>query len=120
MAQNWSGKVNTRFYGQDGGYAENTEEITYKSGRRISYLKNSRPRKTHALKIAVDDTKKTGGMTEFEYFLSWYENEILSGTLSFYLPDVITGLGEKEDRMTEPPSWTGQAIKEISIQLEEV
>ena len=122
MAQNWDEHVNTNFYGQDGGYAENTEEIEFKSGRSISYLKNSVPRKTHSVNLSLSDrdSEKTDELTEFGYFLNWYENTIKSGTLSFYLPDIATRLGTKEYRLTEPPSWTGQGVKEVSLSLEEI
>ncbi len=36
MAQNWSTHVNTDFYGQDGGYKDNTEKGEFKSGRTIN------------------------------------------------------------------------------------
>lgn len=122
MAEQWSAHVNTRFYGQDGGYSENTEKVEFKSGRTINYLKNSVPKKTHSLNLTVQDkgTPKIDGKTEFEHFLDWYENTIKSGTIPFYLTDIITGSGEKLYRIKEAPNWTGQKYKEVSIELEEV
>ncbi len=119
MAQEWDSHVNTRFYGQDGSYAENTEEVEFKSGRKIYYLKNSTPSKTHALSLTVDDREKVDGKTEFQWFLYWYENTIKSGTLSFYLTDIIAKEGTREYRITEPPTWEGLGAKEIELQLEE-
>lgn len=121
MAEQWSEHVNTKFYGQDGGYKENTEKVEFKSGRTVEYLKNSVPKKTHALNLSVKDkgTKKTDGKTEFEYFLEWYENTVKSGTVPFYLPDVITGSNTKLYKI-KVDGWTGQRNKEISITLEEV
>lgn len=122
MAQNWNQYVNTQFYGQDGGYKDNTENVEFKSGRVIKYLKNSSPKKKHALNFVCKDkgTQKIGGRTEFEWFLYWYENTIKSGTEPFYLTDIITGRGTKEYMMTETPSWSGQQFKTVNITLEEV
>lgn len=122
MAQNWNSNVNTKFYGQDGGYNDNTEKVEFKSGRTVHYLRNSLPRKTHSLMLRCKDkgTAKISGKTEFEWFLYWYENTVKSGALTFYLTDVITGSGTKEYRFTETPSWNGQRYKEISLSIEEV
>lgn len=121
MAQNWSTYVNTDFYGQDGGYKENTEKVEFKSGRTIEYLKNSRPKKTHALNLRCKDkgTDKEGGKTEFEWFLYWYENTAKSGTVPIYLKDIITGTGTKQ-YLVHVEGWSGQRFKEINLQLEEV
>lgn len=122
MAKAWDSHVNTDFYGQDGSYNDNTEEVEFKSGRKVKYLKNSLPRKTHALNLRCADkgTPKLSGRTEFEWFLFWYENTVKSGTESFYLTDIVTGTGTKEYRLAETPSWNGQRYKEVSIKLEEV
>lgn len=120
MAQNWSAYCNADAYGQDGGYEDSREEVKFKSGRTIFYNKNSRPKKTHALNFRFDDSRKTNGRTEFEHFLDWYENTIKSGTIPFYLTDIITGNGSKLYRLKETPSWSGQKYKEITLTLEEV
>jgi hypothetical protein len=121
MAQNWNSNVNTDFYGQDGGYKDNTEKVEFKSGRTISYLKNSRPKKTHAVNLRCKDkgTPKTDGKTEFEHFLYWYENTAKSGTVPICLPDIITGNGTKQ-YLVKVDGWSGQRFKEINLQLEEV
>ncbi len=121
MAAEWSENVNARFYGQDGGYAENTEKVEFKGGRTVEYLKNSTPKKTHAVSLCVGDTGTPvkDGRTEFGHFLDWYENTVMSGTVPFYLTDLTTGSGRRLYRLTEPPSWTGQRHKEISLVLEE-
>ena len=121
MAQNWCEYVNTDFYGQDGGYIDNTEKVEFKSGRKIEYLKNTLPKKTHALNLKVKDkgTRKTEGKTEFEHLLYWYENTVKSGTVPFYLTDVITGSGQKLYTI-KIDGWSGQRNKEINLTLEEV
>lgn len=116
----WSNRVNTNFYGEDGRYLSNREKIEFKSGRTIYSLNNSVPKKEHALKLRVNDTDKADGKTEFEWFLYWYENTIKSGTIPFLLADIVTGTGLKNYMLTEEPNWSGQAYKEISITLEEV
>lgn len=120
MAQNWSTYVNTDFYGQDGGYKDNTEKVEFKSGREILYLKNSVPKKTHSLNLRCKDkgTPKVAGKTEFEHFLYWFENTVKSGTVPFYLTDIVTGNGTKLYKI-EVDGWTGQKYKEISIKLSE-
>lgn len=120
MAQKWDSHVNTKFYGEDGGYSGNREKVEFKSGRKIFYLKNSVPKKTHSVNLRCEDTEKKDGRTEFGWFLWWYETVIKSGTRPFYLED-ITGLsGTKEYMITEEPSWNGQRYKEVSLQLEEI
>lgn len=121
MTEQWSKYVNKNFYGQDGSYNENTEKIEFKSGRTIEYLKNSTPKKNHSLNLTVKDkgTKKTDGKTEFEHFLDWFENTVKSGTVPFYLTDIITGNGEKLYKI-KVDGWSGQSRKEINLTLEEV
>lgn len=118
MAETWNINVNTKFYGLDGGYKENTENVEFKSGRTITYLKNSKAFKTYGLTLWVDDTKEINGKTEFEWFLYWFENTIVQGTKSFTVTDNKV-LQNSVLRFTEVPTWSGQAHKEISIALEE-
>ena len=122
MAVAWNENVNTRFYGQDGTYIENTEEVEYKSGRRIYYLKNTLPAKSIAVNLTLNDKRgeRVDGKTEFEWFLYWYEYVCKSGTESFYLTDLISAKGTREYRLTDVPTWEGQAFKEVSLTIEEV
>lgn len=127
MAQNWNLHVNKNFYGLDGSYTENTEEVSFKSGRTIQYLKNSTPKKQFSLNLWLNDTKSISDSslglkkTEFGWFLYWYENTVKSGTESFYLPDVsLRSSGNYvEYRLIDVPSWNGQADKEVTITIEE-
>lgn len=121
MAVEWDSRVNTRFYGQDSTYIENWEEVEYKSGRRIRYLKNSLPAKSFSLCLQLDDRKgrREDGKTEFERFLWWYEYVCKSGTETFYLIDLVTHEGTREYRLADVPSWEGQAFKEVSLTIEE-
>ncbi len=118
MAQEWNQYVNQNFYGGDYGYLENTETTEFKSGRVVSNLLNSSPRKTTTLLLRCDDVQNTDGKTEAEWFLYWYENIILSGTETFYLN--LAGRGSKEYRFGSIPSWNGQKSKEFSLEVQEV
>ena len=83
-------------------------------------LRNSVPKKTHSLNLRCKDkgTPKIEGKTEFEHFLYWFENTVKSGTIPFYLTDIVTGSGTKL-YIIEVDGWTGQKYKEISIKLKE-
>lgn len=126
MAQNWNKYVNSNFYGLDGSYLDNTEIVEFKSGRVIKYLKNSTPKKQFALNLSLDDktlildSETSLSKTEFEWFLYWYENTVKSGTLSFYLDDIVTNQGVKEYLLSDVPTWIGQRQKEVTITIEEV
>ncbi len=115
MAQNWSTYCNTDAYGQDGGFEDNREKVEFKSGRTIYYLKNSKPKKTHSLNFLFDDTEKVNGRTEFEWFLAWYETTLRGGTEAFYFDDIVTHKGKNTYTLSEPPKWTGQGKKEVSL-----
>lgn len=126
MAQSWNLHVNMNFYGLDGSYTENTEEVSFKSGRTIQYLKNSTPKKQYSLNLWLNDTKaitdSTLGQskTEFGWFLYWYENTVKSGTETFYLENIVTRDDTfNEYRLIDIPSWNGQANKEVTITIEE-
>lgn len=118
--ESWSEYVNSDFYGQDGGYQDNVEEVKFKGGRKIGYLRNSTPRKSHELNLRLADkgTERRDGKTEFEHFIDWFENTVKSGTVPFLLDDIITGNGKKAYRI-KVGGWTGQRYKEVSVTLEE-
>jgi len=120
MAQNWSSYVNKKLYGLGGGYNENIEKVNFKSGRTVFYKKNSLPKKKYSLSLDVNDSTKTDGKTEFEWFLYWYEVTLASGTQSFYLEDITTHSGTREYQMTTEPTWSGQKTKTLSLEFEEV
>lgn len=117
---NWNSHVNTNFYGLDSTFIDNTKEVSFASGRKIKYLKNTTPKKRFSFMLSVDDKKRVEGKTEFEWFLYWYENEVYSGTESFKLLDFITHSALKDYILDGVPTWKGQAIKEISLSIEEL
>lgn len=115
MAQNWSTYCNKRAYGQNGSFVDNAERVEMKSGRVVTYRKNSVTKKEHALNFTFDDSAKVDGYTEFEHFLQWYDETLRSGTEAFYFPDVITHGTAKLYKIKDSPSWTGQKHKEVSL-----
>ena len=117
MAKAWATGVNTKAYGMDTGYEENSEVVEMKSGRKVSYLKNSIPRKVFSFSLMMTDD---GVNSEYRKFLYWYENTCHSGADSFLFPNLITHSGNIEYRFTSPPSARGQLHKEVSIECEEV
>lgn len=121
MAQNWSSYVNTKFYGLDGEYKDNTEEVKFKGGRVIRYLINSHPKKVHQVSLRCKDkgTEKKDGKTEFEWLLYWYENIAKSGTEPIYLTDIVTGIGTKRYYI-KLKNWRGQRFKEVGLEIEEL
>ena len=117
MAIQWPNGVNTRAYGMTTGYAENTETVEMKSGRRVVYLKNSSPRKAFSFRLRMIDN---GPGSEYRTFLSWFENTAKSGAENFTFPNLVTHSGNQEYQFTEPPQATGQRIKEVTISVMEI
>lgn len=111
--ESWSKNVNTDFYALSEGVTENVNTVEFESGVKRTYLKNSVAKKTFSFSLMLW-TKE-----EERAFWSWYDDTILSGTLTFGLPDFITGTGTTEYRLTEKPSVSGQYPKELSLSVEE-
>ena len=116
-AVSWPSGVNTKAYGMDTGYEDNTEIIEMKSGRRVAYLRNSSPRKAFSFSLRMIDQ---GAGSEYRLFLSWYENTALSGSRTFLFPDLITHNGNKEYLFSATPTARGQKIKEVTISCIEI
>lgn len=117
--EEWSERINAKFYGYDGGFSENRNEVEFKSGRKVFYLKNSSPGTRAAVNIRFEDRKIIDGKTEFGWFLDFWRNTLKSGTIPVKLPD-FSGGGDKLYWITEEPTWTGQKYKEVSLEFEEV
>lgn len=117
MAVSWPSGVNTKAYGMDIGGGENTESVEFESGKSRTYLKNSAPKKVFSFLLYMDDV---GSSSEFKTFVAWWEQVLLSGSLSFYFPSLVSLSGLKEYRPTETYSASGQHKKEVSISVEEM
>jgi hypothetical protein len=115
MAIAWPGAVNTDAYGMDTSPIQNVERIMYESGKERVYLKNSRGRKQHTFIIDMEDV---GATSEYKAFITWFNDTLLSGALTFDFPDLITHSGTREYRMLDYGA-TGQRMKEVSITVEE-
>lgn len=120
MAVAWSDSVNTNAYEVDTGYKDNLVKVKFECGKERAYLKNSRAKKTFSFSIALDNTQKEGTITEYEYFLRWYEDVLLSGAMSFMFPNLITKKELTEYKLTETPKFSGQRIKKCALSVEEV
>lgn len=117
MAVAWPDGVNTRAYGMETGYLENTEAVEMKSGRRVVYLKNSSPRKAFSFNLYLNDQ---GSNSEYKKFMQWYENTARSGSENFMFPDLITHSGTKEYQFSGTPTARGQKNKEVTISVVEI
>lgn len=117
----WPQGVNQDAYGAEDGYIDNREEVKYKSGRRVYYLKNSVPSKAHSILLKFDDKKiVSGSLTEWGVFKHWFENTIKSGTLPFWFRDLSNkGVGKRLYYMTDFSGGKGQKTKEVSFVFEE-
>ena len=116
MSIQWAQDVSKKFYGWDGSPAENREAVKYKSGRVVYHKLNSAQKYTHAVKLMLDNKKTGNNSTEWERFLSWYENENGSGTV----PVSLTIKGVTRDYYVTMENSSGQRYIEISLKLEEV
>lgn len=111
--------VNTNFYGADFSYNENKETIEYEGGRKVYYEKNPTPQKVITVNLTLNDSEIKDGLTEFQWFIYWYENVSGSGTEKTLLTNLITHNGTKAYYLTEPPTWNGQEYKTVSLTFEE-
>lgn len=117
MAVSWPSGVNTKAYGMDTGYENNTEVLEMKSGRRVAYLKNSSPRKVFTFSLRMNDQ---GASSEYKQFLAWYENTAKSGSVPFLFPNLITHSSTREYLFNGTPSARGQKNKEVTISCIEI
>lgn len=117
MAASWPTAVNTKAYGMDTGYEDNTQVIEMKSGRRVVYLRNSTPRRTFTFSLRMEDV---GASSEYKQFLSWYANTAMSGAVPFTFPNLITHTGTREYLFNGTPSARGQKYKEVTISCIEI
>lgn len=121
MVVSWPARVNKNVYGAEHGWTENREEIQFKSGRRVYWLKNSEARKTFTVKMKFDDSAiVSGGKTEWELFCEWWETTLACGANAFEFVDIAKkGTGVKNYYITSKPEGTGLKTKEASFTLEE-
>lgn len=112
--EKWPDKVNTDFWALETSVNENTQSVEFESGIKRTYLKNSVAKKTYTFSLALNNK------TEELAFWNWYDNTILSGSLSFSLYDFLTQSEITEYRLTSKPSVSGQYPKTLNLTVEEV
>lgn len=117
MAVSWPSGVNTNAYGMDIGGGDNVTSVEFESGKARTYLKNSAPKRVFSFIIEMEDV---GAASEYKVFLSWWNNTLLSGALSFLFPNLITHSGLIEYRMTQTYSSSGLKNKEVKFSVEEM
>ena len=113
----WPATVNTDAYGMESTPIENVERIEFESGKSRTYLKNSAQKKQFSFLLTMKDV---GASSEYKDFVEWWDNTLLSGSLSFGFPDLITHTGTTEYRPIAVYSATGQKRKEVTLTVEEM
>ena len=117
MAVNWNNEINTDAYGMDTGADDNVIRVKYESGKEKTYRKNSSGKKIFTFMLSLPDK---GSNSEYKKFWDWYDNVLLSGSLTFMFPDLVTHSGLKEYLMISVPSANGQNPKKVTISVKEV
>lgn len=117
MAVSWAVGVNTDAYGMETNPGDNVIYTEFESGKSRTILKNSAPKKVHSFMLAMEDS---GASSEYKTFVAWWDDVLLSGSLSFLFPNLITHSGTKEYRATGSYSASGQRLKEVTITVEEM
>lgn len=103
----------TSLYGLNTGYVDNAITQTYDSGRAVSWQKNTKITRKHAVSCTVPKEKA-------RVFDEWYTKTLGGNGQPFIAPDLERGEGEKIYRMDNPPTIEGQAYKEIMMEWTEV
>lgn len=103
-----------KFYAMSVGYADNEIATEYDSGRVASWQKNTRQLRELSLTYSATQTQAAA-------FDTWFR-ETLGGTAGRF---TMAGLhpNDSEDvtyRFTSPPSYSGQNLVDIEINLQEV
>jgi hypothetical protein len=118
MAVAWPMSVNQKAYGMDTSPGENVERVEFESGKARTFLKNSVSKKVHSFMLDFEDV---GDSSEYKDFLTWWNDDLASGSLSFLFPDLINHDADKEYRSVDGTfSATGQRIKTVSLTVEEM
>lgn len=117
MAVSWPSGVNQDAYGMDTSGGDNVEYTDFESGKKRTHLLNTTPKKQFSFMLNLNDD---GAGSEYKLFVAWWEQTLLSGSLSFLFPDLITHSSNTEYLATEAYSVTGQLNKEVTLTVEEM
>ena len=101
----WSASVNTKFFALTNSYSENTSTSEFASGRKVTFLKNTRFIKTIKCSLSL-------GMKNGEY------NDVLGGTAGVF---TCPALGRGFFRFKSAPSESaGLLQRKIEMEIEEI
>ena len=107
----WPQNVNSKFFSGNDQPVGNTEEVTYLSGRRVSWQINTKKIMSYKLKLSL--TK-----TELGYFWTWFNDTI--GQKAGAFPCAGLGNGVYRFKSIPSPEDTNQTTRVLSMEIEEV
>lgn len=108
----WSSSVNTKFFALTNSYNENTNTSEFASGRKVTFLKNSRFIKT--IKCSLSLGIKNG---EYDAFWTWFK-DVLGGPAGVF---TCPALGSGFFRFKSAPSESaGLLQRKIEMEIEEI
>lgn len=108
---NFPTNVNKKFYEKEEELLDNSSTIEYSSGRKTTFLKNSRFLQKTSVKLSLQNP------TEYNSFLTWYK-DILGGLSGVF---VCAELGNSYYRFSENPTFENkQKYTIVSMKIEEV
>ncbi len=123
MIVEWDSTVNKKVYGIETTPTENVERTEFESGLARTFRKNTIAKKKHSFMIKLSDravSKDASGHTEFKRFVDWWDYVLQDGANSFSFTNLITCDGNKTYRPTAPYTASGQGLKEVTIEVEEL
>ena len=99
----------TKIYGVQTGYVDNAIRHEYDSGRVVTWKKNSTVKRKYAVSCFI--TKAQAAI-----FDEWYTKTLGGNGQSFTAPRLDGTSGTASYRMDTPPTFEGQAYKEITME----
>lgn len=108
----WSSSVNQRFFSFNKQPLENTKEFSSTSGRKVSYLINTKAVMQYSFSL------KLRSRTEEETFWEWYNNA-LGGTAGVFTCGAL-GSGYFRFSSIPMPADTDQIGRVLTMQVEDV
>ena len=100
-------------YGLQTSYVDNAITTEYDSGRVVAWQRNTRVMRTYAVACTVTRAQAA-------VFDEWYTKTLGGNGQPFTAPRLDGSGGDAVYRMDNPPSFTGQAYKEITMEWTEV
>lgn len=107
----WPSNVNTRFYSGNDKPLENTEEVSFLSGRRVAWQINTKKLMSFKLKLQLTHT-------ELANFWTWF-NDTLGQTAGCFTCSAI-GNGYYKFMNIPSPDDTDQTTRVLSMEIQEV